>query len=63
MTQALNGYVKVGNGPRKVLAMSGWFGSAEDWQPLVPALDNATFTYLFFDYRAQTLYVRRSRRP
>jgi pimeloyl-ACP methyl ester carboxylesterase len=51
MTQALNGYVKVGNGPRKVLAMSGWFGSAEDWQPLVPALDTSEFTYVFFDYR------------
>lgn len=51
MTQALNGYVTVGSGPRKVLAMSGWFGSAEDWQPLVPALDTDTFTYVFFDYR------------
>jgi esterase len=51
MTQALNGYVQVGHGPRKVLAMSGWFGSAEDWQALVPALDTEAFTYVFFDYR------------
>jgi esterase len=51
VTQALNGYLQVGHGPRKVLAMSGWFGSADDWQPLVPALDPDSFTYVFFDYR------------
>lgn len=51
MTQALNGYEQVGNGPRKVLAMSGWFGSADDWRALAPALDTDTFTYVFFDYR------------
>lgn len=51
MTQTLNGYVQVGNGPRKVLAMNGWFGSAADWQPLVPALDTDAFAYVFFDYR------------
>jgi esterase len=51
MTQTLNGYVQVGNGPRKVIVMSGWFGSAEDWQPLVPVLDTDEFTYVFFDYR------------
>ena len=51
MTQALNGYIEVGHGPRKVLAMSGWFGSADDWRALVPALDTDAFTYVFFDYR------------
>lgn len=51
MTQALNGYVEVGHGPRKVLAMNGWFGSAEDWRGLIPALDTEAFTYVFFDYR------------
>ncbi|MBB5424136.1 esterase [Paraburkholderia atlantica] len=51
MTQALNGYLEVGHGPRKVLAMSGWFGSADDWRALVPALDTDAFTYVFFDYR------------
>lgn len=51
MTPALNGYVQVGRGPRKVLAMNGWFGSAEDWRALVPALDPEAFTYVFFDYR------------
>ncbi|HEY1609171.1 MAG TPA: alpha/beta hydrolase [Paraburkholderia sp.] len=47
----LNGYLTIGDGPRKVLALSGWFGSAEDWRALLPALDTATFTYVFFDYR------------
>lgn len=51
MTQALNGYVQLGHGPRKVLAMNGWFGSAEDWRALVPALDTDAFTYVFLDYR------------
>jgi len=51
MTQAFNGYTQLGHGPRKVLAMNGWFGSADDWQPLVPALDTDAFTYVFFDYR------------
>lgn len=51
MTQTLNGYAQVGNGPRKVLAMNGWFGSAEDWRALAPILDTDTFTYVFFDYR------------
>ena len=51
MTLALNGYAEVGHGPRKVLAMSGWFGSADDWSGLIPALDTDAFTYVFFDYR------------
>ena len=51
MTQTLNGYVQVGSGERKVLAMNGWFGSADDWRALVPMLDTDTFTYVFFDYR------------
>jgi pimeloyl-ACP methyl ester carboxylesterase len=47
----LNGYVQVGHGPRKVLALSGWFGSSADWQAMVPALDTDSSTYVFFDYR------------
>ena len=47
----LNGFVKVGHGPRKVLALSGWFGSSADWQALTPSLDTEAFTYVFFDYR------------
>src|SRR5215475_12831606 len=35
----LNGFVQIGHGPRKVLAMSGWFGSSADWRALMPALD------------------------
>lgn len=51
MMPTLNGFVRIGHGPRKVLAMNGWFGSAEDWSALVPWLDTEAFTYVFFDYR------------
>ena len=44
-------FLKVGHGPRKVIAMSGWFGSSADWSAMIPALDTGTFTYVFFDYR------------
>jgi esterase len=46
-----NGFVQLGHGPRKVFVLSGWFGSSADWQPLTPALDPDSFTYVFFDYR------------
>lgn len=47
----LNGYLQLGSGPRKVLAMNGWFGNAADWGSMVDALDPEAFTYVFFDYR------------
>jgi esterase len=51
MDNMLNGYLQLGHGPRKVLALNGWFGSADDWGPMVDALDLDAFTYVFFDYR------------
>jgi pimeloyl-ACP methyl ester carboxylesterase len=47
----LNGYLQWGHGPRKVLVLSGWFGSSADWIGMQPALDPQAFTYVFFDYR------------
>jgi pimeloyl-ACP methyl ester carboxylesterase len=47
----LNGYLKCGRGPRKVLVLSGWFGSSADWDGAASALDLDAFTYVFFDYR------------
>jgi esterase len=47
----LNGYLKLGRGPRKVLVLSGWFGSSADWDGAASALDLDAFTYVFFDYR------------
>jgi len=47
----LNGYLKLGHGPRKVLVLSGWFGSSADWDGTHTALDLDAFTYVFFDYR------------
>jgi pimeloyl-ACP methyl ester carboxylesterase len=46
-----NSVVSVGTGPRKVLALHGWFGSAESWGPLVDVLDQERFTYVFMDCR------------
>lgn len=46
-----NSVVMVGNGPRKVLALHGWFGSAESWGPMVDVLDPRAFTWAFMDYR------------
>ncbi|MFL9920288.1 alpha/beta hydrolase [Paraburkholderia fungorum] len=47
----VNGYVQLGHGPRKVLVLSGWFGSSADWAALSTSLDPDSFTYVFFDYR------------
>lgn len=46
-----NSVVVVGQGPHKVLALHGWFGSAEGWGPMVEMLDRERFTYAFMDYR------------
>jgi esterase len=51
MSNVLNGYLKLGRGPRKVLVLSGWFGSSADWDATASALDLDAFTYVFFDYR------------
>lgn len=46
-----NSVVAIGTGPRKVLALHGWFGSAENWGPFVDVLDRDRFTYVFMDAR------------
>ena len=46
-----NSAVMVGHGPRKVICLNGWFGSAEGWGPFVDALDPSAFSYVFMDYR------------
>lgn len=46
-----NNVVVVGRGGHKVLALHGWFGSAEGWGPMVETLDRERFTYAFMDYR------------
>lgn len=40
-----------GYGPRKVICLHGWFGSARGWGPLVEMFDGAAYTYAFMDYR------------
>lgn len=46
-----NSVLVIGGGAHKVLALHGWFGSAESWGPLVDVLDPKGFTYAFMDYR------------
>ena len=46
-----NNPVILGHGPRKVLALHGWFGHAEGWGPMTQHLDLDAFTYAFMDYR------------
>jgi pimeloyl-ACP methyl ester carboxylesterase len=46
-----NSHVIVGKGPRRVIALHGWFGSARGWGPMVDVLDGDAFTWAFMDYR------------
>jgi pimeloyl-ACP methyl ester carboxylesterase len=41
----------VGDGPHRVLALHGWFGSAHAWGWLPDLIDGRRFTYAFPDYR------------
>jgi pimeloyl-ACP methyl ester carboxylesterase len=41
----------VGTGPVRVLALHGWFGSAQAWGPFAELLDPARFSVAYFDYR------------
>src|SRR5690606_36120149 len=47
----LNGYLQFGTGPIKVIALSGWLGSSDDWDAMLPSLDPERFSYAFVDYR------------
>jgi pimeloyl-ACP methyl ester carboxylesterase len=41
----------VGSGDHHVLALHGWFGSAQGWGSLPLYLDGSAYTYAFMDYR------------
>ena len=43
--------MSVGSGPRRVLALHGWFGNARGWGSLPDLIDPETFTYAFLDCR------------
>lgn len=45
------GHARVGEGPRTVIALNGWFGAAANWGPLTEAIDPRRFSYAFLDYR------------
>lgn len=46
-----NSHVVVGSGDHNVLALPGWFGSAQGWGFLPEVVDAQRFTYAFMDYR------------
>lgn len=41
----------IGQGAHKIIAIHGWFGSAEGWGPFADLLDTENFTYAFMDIR------------
>lgn len=45
------GHVLVGSGPVHVIALHGWFGSAEGWGELPLRIDTDRYTVAFLDYR------------
>ncbi|MDQ2806683.1 MAG: alpha/beta hydrolase [Chloroflexota bacterium] len=47
----LIGHEMVGSGAEKVLVLHGWVTDHTAFAPLMPYLDQATFTYAFMDYR------------
>jgi esterase len=47
----LNGYRQVGNGPARIIALSGWFGCADAWTQMVECIDTEAESWVFFDYR------------
>ncbi|MFF7309114.1 alpha/beta fold hydrolase [Streptomyces sp. NPDC008137] len=42
---------RVGHGEHAVIALHGWFGSAESWGPFTTHLDGSAYSYFFPDYR------------
>ena len=46
-----NDLLVIGDGPQKVLALHGWFGSARGWGPFAELVDPERYSYLFLDYR------------
>ncbi len=41
----------VGQGPNRVIALHGWFGSGNAWRHFADVVDGRNFTYVFPDYR------------
>jgi len=46
-----NPVVIAGSGPKTVVALHGWFGSARGWGSLPDYLDGRSYTYAFMDMR------------
>ena len=44
-------YTIHGNGDKKVIVLHSWMGDYESWNPTIPYLDLANYTYVFMDVR------------
>lgn len=44
-------FERLGDGPKRVLCLNGWFGHAGGWGPFTDSLDRDRFSYAFVDYR------------
>ncbi len=49
------GHVLVGTGPEPVLVLHDWLGDRTNYDPILPYLDGAAFTYAFVDLRGYGL--------
>jgi esterase len=44
-------YERIGQGPKHVFVLHGWFGDHGVWESVYPMLDTQRFSYVFVDYR------------
>jgi pimeloyl-ACP methyl ester carboxylesterase len=44
-------HVLVGQGPTRIIALHGWFGSARGWGMLPDLVDESAYSWAFLDYR------------
>jgi hypothetical protein len=42
-----------GSGPRRVIALHGWFGDRTSYRPLMRWIDAGSFTYALMDQRCR----------
>ncbi|AJO79608.1 alpha/beta fold hydrolase [Pseudomonas sp. MRSN 12121] len=48
-------HIKLGNGPRRVILLHGWFGDHQIYKSIFPYLDTERYTYVFPDVRGYGL--------
>lgn len=59
-TAELCGYVRVGDGPLRVIVLHGWLTDAASWAPFQESADTASYSWCFMDARGYGLSRARS---